>query len=264
MDRLKSVYRLIRFTPAIIWSLICGLFEWLKPRTWYAKDVSNDIILITGAGSGLGRAISIEYAKLNASLVLWDINEQGLEETKSLVDEIHTEFEAKLEKKNKSIEKRTCLTYLVDVSRVNEVQKFAEKVQRDLNQDQPEGRQERYVSVLVNNAGIYHGLLLNELTEQQIQRIFNINILAHFWTVRAFLPKMIEHEKGHIVEIASMGGIGGMLKQVDYCATKFATVGFEQSLSIELDHMGLGDKIYTTVVCPFFFNSNLFTGFDSK
>lgn len=216
MDQLEPVLRLLKYLPAILWSIILGILEWITPQSWLAKDVSNDIILITGAGSGLGRGIALEYAKLNSSLVLWDINEKGLHETKELVEQEYSKLAA-------NDEKKFCATYIVDVSDRAQIQKMAEKVFTDLNKDKPSDQADRFVSVLINNAGIYHGLMLQNLKDDQIERIFKINILAHFWTVRAFLPNMIKHEKGHIVEIASMGGIGGLLKQVDYCATKFAT-----------------------------------------
>lgn len=182
---------------------------------WYAKSVNEDIVLVTGAGSGLGRAIALEYAKLNSCLVLWDINEDGLRETKKLVE---LEYE-----QNDKMNERECLIYYADVSDRVQVNKLAQKVFKDLNSNRKSDERERYVSVLVNNAGIYHGLMLQDLKDEQIERIFKINILAHFWTVRAFLPNMMKHEKGHIVEIASMAGIAGLHKQVDYCATKFAT-----------------------------------------
>lgn len=212
----ETVLRYLKNVPLFIWTLFAGLLEWITPRNWKAKDVSQDIVLITGAGSGLGREISLEYARLGSSLILWDINNAGLQETKNMV-------EAQYASDKKDDSRQSCLTYIVDVADRNEIQRCSNQVLKDLNKNRTAEEPERYVSVLVNNAGIYYGLLLQELKDEQIEKIFNINILAHFWTVRAFLPKMIEHEKGHIVEIASMGGICGMLKQVDYCATKFAT-----------------------------------------
>lgn len=258
MDQFEPIFRFLRYLPAILWAALASFVQWFAPLSWYAKDVSQEVVLITGAGSGLGREIALEYAKLKASLVLWDINLDGLKETKRLVELEHS----KITDNNQDEPKRFCLTYQVDVSDRETVNTSAKRVQEDIKG--LERPSKSYVSVLVNNAGIYHGLMLHELKDEQIERIFKINILAHFWTVRAFLPEMIERQHGHIVEIASMGGISGLMKQVDYCATKFATIGFEESLSIELDAMGLSDKIYTTAICPFFFQSNLFTGFDAK
>lgn len=217
MDTIKGhlwvLFGIIRQSPAIIWSYICTIVLWFIPCCFYAKKVDQDVVLITGAGSGLGRAIALKYAKLNAHLVLWDINQAGLNETHALVLGEYVKIKSD----------RACLCYIVDVSDRNQVQAQAQQVYKDLNAakksaDEPD----RYVSVLVNNAGILYGKYLMDLTDEQIERIFKINTLAHFWTVRAFLPMMIERERGHIVEIASMGGLAGTLKQVDYCSTKFA------------------------------------------
>lgn len=220
MEALVEITKLIpfytKFLVIVLWFQIKALLDWLLPMSWYAKDVQDDIVLITGAGSGLGRAIALEYAKLKSSLILWDINEDGLRETKKLVELEYENFA-------NSNERRVCLTYYADVSDKVQVYELAKKVSQDLNIGREVGERERYVSVLVNNAGIYHGLMLQDLKDEQIERIFKINILAHFWTVRAFLPNMMKHEKGHIVEIASMGGQIGLHKQVDYCATKFAS-----------------------------------------
>lgn len=206
--------------PKILWATILGVLEWIIPRAWYAKDVSNDVVLVTGAGSGLGREISLEFAKLGSTLVLWDIDRKGMEKTKELI-----EAEYKKIQQLPNQPKRLCLTYEVDISKRDVIYEAAKKVHQDLNADKSTSG-ERYVSILVNNAGIFYGLYLQELTDSQIEKIFNINTLSHFWTVRAFLPKMIEYKKGHIVEIASFGGIEGALKQVDYCATKFAVGKF--------------------------------------
>lgn len=216
----ESTSRLIKSLPTLVWSIFLGLFEWIIPKSWYAKDVGQDVVLITGGGSGLGRAIALEYAKLGSTIILWDINEIGLDDTKALV-----EFEYI---KNFHGERKSCSTYLVDVSNKDRVREASKLVHYDLNKNKKTNEPDRYVSVLINNAGIYHGLMLQDLTDNQIERIFNINILAHFWTVRAFLPKMIENKRGHIVEIASMGGIAGLFKQVDYCATKFATGNYNR------------------------------------
>lgn len=217
----EATIQYLKFTPIFLWSLFLGILEWIIPRNWYAKDVEQDVVLITGAGSGLGRAIALEYAKLNSSLVLWDVNEKGLQETKVLVQAIYNEKVVAFgDSGNRA---RECSTYVVDVSDRDRVHQAGEEVRLDLNRKRKFDEPERHVSVLVNNAGIYHGLMLQDLRDDQIERIFKINILAHFWTVRTFLPDMIKHKRGHIVEIASMGGIAGLLKQVDYCATKFAT-----------------------------------------
>lgn len=83
-------------------------------------------------------------------------------------------------------------------------------------------------------------------------------------TTKAFLPDMIESDKGHVVTIASMAGIVGVTKLVDYCASKFAAVGFNESLSLELESYG-HHHIHTTAVCPYFIRSTgMFEGVHTR
>lgn len=217
MAILSSFFRFIKFLPAIIWSVICDFIKFFIPKACYAKDVSQDIVLITGAASGLGRALALEYAKLGSKLILWDIDKVGLNETKGLVQIEYDKITI-----HKEVLDCFCLTYLVDVSDKKKIKDAAKLVYDDLNKNKAANEPDRFVTVLINNAGILNGLMLHELSDEQIEKTFSINILAHFWTVRAFLPKMIEHKRGHIVEIASLAGHIGMHKQVDYCATKFS------------------------------------------
>lgn len=77
----------------------------------------------------------------------------------------------------------------------------------------------------------------------------SINFVAQ--TTKAFLPAMLEMDHGHIVSIASMAGHVGIPKLVDYCASKFAAVGFDEALRFELEDMG-AMGVYTTCICPFF------------
>jgi all-trans-retinol dehydrogenase (NAD+) len=78
-------------------------------------------------------------------------------------------------------------------------------------------------------------------------------------TVKSFLPDMMSRNHGHIVNIASSAGLVGVTGLADYCASKFAAVGFDESLRFELEAQGK-DGIYTTVVCPFFINTGMFEG----
>jgi len=110
------------------------------------------------------------------------------------------------------------------------------------------------VTILINNAGFVSGRLLLDTPDHLIQRTFDVNILAHFWTTKAFLPKMIENNHGHIVTIASMAGHIGVHKLVDYCSSKYAAVGFDESLRVELEKLGV-KGVKTTVICPYFIQS---------
>lgn len=91
----------------------------------------------------------------------------------------------------------------------------------------------------------------------------DVNINAHFWTTRAFLPDMIQRKSGHIVTIASMAGHVATPGLSDYSASKFAAVGFNESLRVELKKKG-HKGIYTTSICPFFINTGMFEGVKSR
>ena len=78
--------------------------------------------------------------------------------------------------------------------------------------------------------------------------------------LQAFLPDMIESKLGHIVNVASLAGHSGTNKLVDYCASKFAAVGLDEALRVELFVQGHSDYIKTTVVCPYYISTGMFEG----
>ncbi len=84
-----------------------------------------------------------------------------------------------------------------------------------------------------------------------------------FQTVKAFLPNMIQRNHGHVVSISSAAGLFGNVHLADYCASKFAAVGFNESLGVELDTIGK-DQVFTTTVCPFFISTGMFEGVTTK
>ncbi|OTF77687.1 hypothetical protein BLA29_000927 [Euroglyphus maynei] len=118
------------------------------------------------------------------------------------------------------------------------------------------------VDILINNAGIVIGKNILDLTDEQIQKTMMVNVISHFFIIRAFLPKMIERKSGHIVTIASLAGELGAAMLTDYCASKFAAVGMEQSLKLELAKANLDGQIKTTVVKPWLISTGMFNGFD--
>ena len=87
------------------------------------------------------------------------------------------------------------------------------------------------VTMVINNAGVVSGRPLIQCSDESIQRTFDVNVLAHFWIIKAFLPAMIEKNSGHIVNIASAAGLVGAAGLVDYCSSKFAAVGLHESLT---------------------------------
>ena len=195
-------------------------------------ELLNARVLITGAASGLGRLMARKVASKGARLVLWDINERGLE---SLATEL----------KQTGVE---VSFYVCDLSSRTAIYETAHQVLR----------KQGPVNVLINNAGVVTGKYLLDASDDEIQRGFDINTLALYWTTRAFLPAMLDGNQGHIVTISSAAGICGVPRLTDYAGSKFAAFGFDESLRLELRRQGL--NIWTTIVCPYYMSTGLFEG----
>ncbi len=195
-------------------------------------DIRGKRTLITGAASGLGEMLATELARAGANLVLWDIDEVGLHRVRNELVEAGYHADA----------------YTCDLADKNSIKSAAADT---LSHSGP-------VDVLINNAGVVSGENLLDLSDKDIERTFDINALALFWTVRAFLPSMFERDSGHIVTIASAAGLAGAAKLTDYSASKHAAVGFDESLRHELRNQD--SSIVTTVVCPYFIDTGMFDG----
>lgn len=196
------------------------------------KDVRNRIILITGAGHGFGKMMAHRFARCGAILVLWDINTEGNEETAQEVKEFGGS---------------RVFTYTVDCSKKEAIYEAAEKVKEDAGQ----------VYMLINNAGVLAGRTLLELTDDQILRTMNVNIMSHFWTLRSFLPAMLDSDEGHIVSVCSIAGKIGCHRLVDYSSSKHAVLGLHDALQQELRVVHHKTGIKTTIVYPFFTNTGI-------
>ncbi|XP_048115606.1 short chain dehydrogenase/reductase family 16C, member 5a isoform X1 [Alosa alosa] len=202
------------------------------------KDVTGEIVLITGAGSGIGRLMALEFARLDVALVLWDISQEGMKETARLTKEkgasrVHY--------------------YLCDCSDKSEVYRVAKQVKREVGD----------VRILINNAGIVTGKKFMDAPDSLIEKTLEVNTMSHFWTYKAFLPAMVDNNHGHLVCISSSAGLIGVNGLADYCASKFAAIGFAESVALELLATGK-DGVKTTIVCPYFINTGMFDGCSTK
>ncbi|KAJ6216687.1 hypothetical protein RDWZM_007844 [Blomia tropicalis] len=204
------------------------------------KDVTGKNVLITGGGSGIGQLMALKLAKLGARVIVWDINEDGLEMTKQL-------FTA-----NKMEQQLHC--YQIDIGKRETIYQLAELVRKQVGP----------IDILINNAGIVTGRALLETPDECIEQSLRINTLSHFYMVKAFLPEMIKRSSGHIVTIASIAGNLSGCNLADYHASKFANVGFDLALRMELAQIQLDSKIKTTIVKPFFINTGMFAGARSR
>jgi len=206
------------------------------PLRFRLKEITEkDVVLITGSGSGLGRELTLEFAKRGCrNIVLWDVNEAGMKETKALL----------------STEKCKVFSYVIDVTDKEAVYSTAKKVKEDVQLS---------VTYLVNNAGIVSGDDITEVADDKVVKTFQVNAISHFWTLKAFLPDMMAENRGHIVTIASLAGHIGLSKLVDYVSSKHAAVGTHRALSMELVDKGYWG-IKTTCVCPYYIDTGMFSG----
>lgn len=229
-----AVWHIVYNLLLVVYYVIEGMVLKLVPRKYlHRKSVAGETVLVTGAGSGIGRLLSLRFAQRGARLVLWDIDRAGNEETARLIRDTGGK----------------AWTYVCNVGDPKTVYETAARVRDEV------GR----VDIVVNNAGVVSGKRLMDLPDEMVARTFQINAMAHFWVVKAFLPDMMTANHGHVVSIASLAGLGGVARLTDYCGSKFAAVGFQEALAMEMATEGYTGIRFTTV-CPFFINTGMFAG----
>jgi len=199
--------------------------------------IAGKNVLITGGAGGIGRLIALDLARRGARVVVWDLDGERLGR---VVEELRLAGTAEPRGDR------------CDVSSREEVYRAAGAVLEEVGP----------IDVLINNAGVVSGRRFLELPDEKIVKTFGVNTLALFWTAKAFLPDMIERDSGHVVTVASAAGTVGVARLADYCASKFAAVGFDESLRAELRQVAPG--VRTTVVCPYYIDTGMFDGVKTR
>lgn len=200
------------------------------------KSVKDDVVFITGAASGIGKQAAKNFAALGSKVVIADLN---IEAATALQNELRDKG-------------HQALAIECDVSSRYSVQQAAEITRREFGN----------VTILINNAGIVSGKSFMDTQLETMERTFRVNTISHFYTIKEFLPAMLEANKGHIVTIASLAGLCGVGGLVDYCASKYAAVGLDEALRSELKSKK--SNVKTTCVCPYFINTGMFEGVKLK
>jgi NAD(P)-dependent dehydrogenase (short-subunit alcohol dehydrogenase family) len=176
--------------------------------------LSDGMAVVTGAGSGIGRALAQQLAAAGSALALSDVDEAGLLQTAQ------------------SLAKSSALvtTHVVDVADEAAMRSFAEEVSKR------HGR----VTLLINNAGIaLHGDF-EEVSLDDFRLLMNINFWGTVYGVKFFLPLLKREKRAHIVNISSIFGVIAPAGQCAYAASKFAVRGFTEALRHELEGSNLG------------------------
>ncbi|MCY1078130.1 SDR family NAD(P)-dependent oxidoreductase [Archangium lansingense] len=177
------------------------------------KTVQGKVAAITGAGSGIGRALAKLLAQRGCHIAISDVNEKGLAETAEQCGQSGVKV----------------LTARVDVARREEVEAWAAQVARELGG----------VNVIINNAGVALGSTIEDVRYEDFEWLMNINFWGVVHGTKAFLPHLKASGDGHIVNISSVFGLIGVPTQGAYNAAKFAVKGFTEALRQELEIEGL-------------------------
>ena len=182
---------------------------------------SSSVAAITGAGSGIGRALAVRLAQENiAGLAIADVDEAGLSETASLA-------------KSSDV---PVTTHVIDVSNLDDVKRLADESVA------AHGR----VTHLINNAGV--GLLgtFEHISLEDFEWLMGINFWGVVYGCKVFLPILLEQPSAHIVNLSSVFGFIAPEEQSAYCSSKFAVRGFTESLRHELE----GTNVFVSAVHP--------------
>jgi len=194
-------------------------------------DFNGQVVIVTGSGSpkGIGRTIAQTFAKQGATVVLTDINQEGVEANAKEIESMGG--------KAYGVAGNICDKASVDALIADVLAKF--------------GR----IDVLVNNAGISQKVTVADMTMTDIQRIFNVNMFGLFQITQAVCEVMKKQNYGRIVHLSSVSGKrgGGVFGGAHYSASKAAVLGFSKNLAREVSQYG----ITTNCVCPGLINTEI-------
>lgn len=190
--------------------------------------MKNKKVVITGAGSGIGRALAIQFAQMQAEVIICDVKPHTLAETQEMIQQMGGKAHS----------------YLLNVSDKTAVFDFAQKVIQA----------HQSIDIVINNAGVALATAkVDEVKLVDFEWIMGINFWGVVYGTQAFLPHLRTRPEAWIVNISSVFGLAGIEGQSPYCSTKFAVRGFTESLRMEL----LDSNITPIVVHPGGIDTNI-------
>lgn len=193
----------------------------------------NKKVLITGGASGIGKIMAHKLLNAGAIVVIWDVSLKNIELTLKELTPLGTIF-----------------ANVVDVSNPNSIHITAQEVLGKVGT----------IDIIINNAGIVVGKSFKDTSIEDIKKVININTNGPMFVTREFLSHMISQGSGHICNIASSAGFVSNPNMSVYAASKWAIVGWSDSLRIELKNTG----IKVTTIMPYYINTGMFDGVKSR
>ena len=175
-------------------------------------NLEGQTALITGAGRGIGKTISLKLAESGADIVLADMSPE--------VAEARAEVESL---------GRKCLTFEADVTDLEAIETMVKKIIEELGS----------IHILINNAGITQDNLFMRMKPEQWSKVIDVNLNGVFNVTKAVIRPMVKQRTGKIINISSVVGFSGNPGQVNYSSTKSALVGFTKSLAREVGARGV-------------------------
>ncbi len=198
-------------------------------------DLSNKVAIVTGSGRGIGRAIALKLAEVGATIVITDIGEAAT--VNSVAEEVRAM-------------NRESLAILADISLSSDVDRMVAETVATY------GR----VDILVNNAGITRDQLVLRMSDEDWDKVLNVNLKSVFLCTRAVLRHMIKQRWGRIISIASIVGITGNAGQANYAASKAGIIGFTRTIAKEVASRG----ITTNAIAPGFIETQMTQRLEEK
>jgi len=195
------------------------------------RELRGKVAVVTGAASGIGRAMAERFAREGMKLVLADIQPGPLKEAREAIERGGAE----------------AIAVPTDVSRGEQVDALAARAFEAYGA----------AHVLCNNAGVGSGGLAWEVPVGDWEWVFGVNQWSVVHGIRAFVPRMIAQGEGHVVNTASMAGLVSAPGMAAYCATKHAVVAMSECLHHDLAITGNGPKVHVSVLCPAWVKTNI-------
>ncbi len=184
-------------------------------------DLTGRVAVVTGGGSGIGRATALLLARHGARVHVADLNAGAAEEVARAIESGGG----------------GALGHALDVSDPDAVEAFAAAI----------FAADGHVDILHNNAGIGHGANIEATTIEDWQRVIAVNLLGVAYGVQAFVPRMLgQGRPASVINTASMAGLVPTAKMAPYCASKFGVVGLSEALNAEVSKRG----IHVSAICP--------------